>query len=84
MLTASGYLHKKSFKAHKDVVNCFVVAKMSRQNNSKVEKEFLFTGSSDKYTYIHTYIHAHMHTYLHRHAVETLFLAADWQAVLSY
>ena len=47
MLTKSGYLHKRSFKnQHKDVVNCFVVAKIQNAGG-KGETEYLFTGSSD-------------------------------------
>ena len=47
MLTKSGYLHKRSFKnQHKDVVNCFVVAKIQNPGG-KGETEYLFTGSSD-------------------------------------
>jgi WD40 repeat protein len=47
MLTKSGYLHKRSFKnQHKDVVNCFVVAK-TQNAGGKGETEYLFTGSSD-------------------------------------
>jgi len=43
MLTKSGYLHRRSFKGHKDVVNCFVVVKKKRDD----ERERLITASSD-------------------------------------
>ena len=47
MLTKSGYQHKKSYKGHLDVVNCFVVAKIM-DSKDKTLKEYIFTGSSDK------------------------------------
>lgn len=35
-------------QGHADVVNCFVVAKIQVREGDKEEKEYLFTGSSDK------------------------------------
>ena len=48
MTTKSGYQHKKSFKGHEDVVNCFLVAKIPLTQGGKQERECLFTASSDK------------------------------------
>ena len=48
MTTKSGYQHKRSFKGHDDVVNCFVVAKIPVKQGGKEERECLFTASSDK------------------------------------